>query len=172
MFSARDHCLHTNAKRKRGRALVRCRSRQGALARAHASGWYGRGTAALEFVIVLPVLMVIVVGAADLSRMLHYKNVLTNAARTGAAYGATHAVSDYTYDEWVERVQSRALEEAANLPYCNSSLIELTVTTFDDADGSRRVQVEVTYPFELLIHWPGWPKRLTLHHSVCMRRYR
>ena len=131
-----------------------------------------RGTAALEFVIVLPVLMVIVVGAADLSRMLHYKNVLTNAARTGAAYGATHAVSDYTYDEWVDRVEARALEEAVNLPDYNSRLIDVAVTTFDDADGSQRVQVETAYPFELLIHWPGWPKQLTLRHSVCMRRYR
>jgi Flp pilus assembly protein TadG len=131
-----------------------------------------RGTAALEFVIVLPVLMVIVIGAADLSRMLHYKNVLTNAARTGAAYGATHAVSDYTYDEWVDRVQAHALEEAANLPDYKSSLIDLTVTTFDEADGSQRVQVEATYPFEMLIHWPGWPKQLTLQHSVSMRRYR
>ena len=131
-----------------------------------------RGTAALEFVIVLPVLMVIFIGAADLSRMLHYKNVLTNASRTGAAYGATHAVSDYTYDEWVARVEARTLEEAVNLPGYDSRLIDITVTTFDDADGSQRVQVETTYPFEMLIDWPGWPKKLNLHHSVCMRMYR
>jgi Flp pilus assembly protein TadG len=131
-----------------------------------------RGTAALEFVIVLPVLMVIVIGAADLSRMLHYKNVLTNASRTGAAYGATHAVSDYTYDDWVARVEARTLEEAVNLPGYDSRQVDITVTKFDDADGSQRVQVETTYPFEMLIDWPGWPKKLTLHHSVCMRRYR
>ncbi|HUQ68631.1 MAG TPA: TadE family protein [Planctomycetaceae bacterium] len=131
-----------------------------------------RGTAALEFVIVLPVLMVIVIGAIDLSRMLHYKNVLTNASRTGAAYGATHAASDYAYDEWVARVEARSLEEAVNLPGYDGRLVDVIVTMFDDPGGAQRVQVETAYPFEMIIDWPGWPKTLTLRHSVCMRRYR
>jgi Flp pilus assembly protein TadG len=130
------------------------------------------GTAALEFVCVLPALIVIVLGAADLSRIRYHENVLTNAARTGAAYGATHRATDYNYDEWEAAVVARAREEATNLPDFNAGRFEVDVTMILDADGSQRVHVETSYPFAMLIDWPGWPRQWTLRQSVSMRRYR
>lgn len=130
------------------------------------------GAAALEFVLVLPVVMVIVVGATDLSRGLYCENVLANAARTGAAYGATHRVTDYIYDDWERRVIEKASEEAANLPDYDASELNVSVTVTTEPDGSQRVTVEATYPFELLFHWPGWPSPVTLREQVSMRGYR
>lgn len=131
-----------------------------------------RGTAALEFVIVLPVLILIVVAATDLSRALYYENVLTNAARTGAAWGATHQATDYIRGDWESNVEARTLEEAAHLPEFDRDRLAVSVTETTELDGSKRVHVEAAYPFEMLIDWPGWPRELALRRSVSMRRYR
>lgn len=130
------------------------------------------GTAALEFVIVLPVLLVVVVGATDLGRVMYFENVLSNAAREGAAYGATHQYTDYTYDNWETRVDARTREEAAHLPAFDDGLLTVDIDAEEDLDGSRRVRVDVVYPFELIIHWPGWPNQITLSRHVTMRAHR
>ncbi|MEL7625504.1 MAG: TadE family protein [Anaerolineaceae bacterium] len=39
-----------------------------------------------EFALVLPILLILVLGAMDLGRLFYYKIVLTNAAREGANY--------------------------------------------------------------------------------------
>jgi Flp pilus assembly protein TadG len=131
-----------------------------------------RGTAALEMVMVLPIILVIVIGAADLGRRLHHDNVLTNAARCGAVYGATHAVSDHTAADWIARVTDAVEQEAQHLPGYSRDRLAVTVDIHDHLDGSRRVEVGVAYPFELVIPWPGWPREITLQHRNSQRRYR
>jgi Flp pilus assembly protein TadG len=131
-----------------------------------------RGTAALEFVLVLPVLVLMLVGATDISRALHVRNVLSNAARCGAMYGATHQVTDYIAADWESCITACAAEEAASLPHFDPDLLQVDVSTFDDPDGSLRVQVSVSYSFELLFDWPGWPAAVLLEHQVSMRSFR
>lgn len=48
-----------------------------------------KGGAAVEFVIVLPLLMVLVFGIADVGISLHNSQVITNASREGARAGIT-----------------------------------------------------------------------------------
>lgn len=131
-----------------------------------------RGAAALEFVIVLPVFMMIVLGAADWGRVIHVDNVLMNAARSGAAYGTTHRVTDYIRSDWESRVVACVAEEAAHLPDFHPDLLNASVATFDEPDGSTRISVNVSYPFEMVIDWPGWPGQITLSRTVSMRGYR
>jgi Flp pilus assembly protein TadG len=131
-----------------------------------------RGTAALEFVMVLPVLMVIVVGAVDFSRIAHLENVLTNAARAGAACGATHGVTDYIRSDWEARIVQQTANEASHITGFDTALLNVDIETIPEADGSLRVQVSVEYPFDMIIHWPGWPDQFVLRRSVSMRRYR
>jgi Flp pilus assembly protein TadG len=47
-----------------------------------------RGAAAVEFALVLPVLLLIIFGIIDFGRMLYTKITLTEAAQTGARAGA------------------------------------------------------------------------------------
>ena len=47
-----------------------------------------RGAAALEFALVLPVLLLIVFGITEFGRAWMTKNIMTQAAREGARYGA------------------------------------------------------------------------------------
>jgi Flp pilus assembly protein TadG len=144
--------------------MTECRSRAGDPRR--------RGTAALEFVIVLPVLFVIVIGATDLSRIMHAENVVSNAARAGAAYGATHQYSDYASADWESRVEEAVRQEAAHVPSYDEDLLDVDVTTETDQLGGRNIRVEVTYPFELVIDWPGWPAQIVLTRQVTMRAHR
>jgi hypothetical protein len=116
--------------------------------------------------------MTIVLGAADWGRILRVENILMNAARSGASYAATHRVTDYIRTDWEDRVIARVADEAAHLPDFDPERLEVTVATFDEPDGSTRISVNVSHPFEMIVDWPGWPKQVTLARTVSMRGYR
>lgn len=50
-----------------------------------------RGSTAVEFALILPILASLVFGAIDFGRMLWFKEVLVNAARVGARQGTLFA---------------------------------------------------------------------------------
>ncbi|MFO1092918.1 MAG: TadE family protein [Planctomycetaceae bacterium] len=130
------------------------------------------GTTAVELVCVLPVLVGLILGAADLGRSANYDNVLSNVARVGAEYGATHRRTRRNADQWEQRLIVAATEEAMHLPHFDASLLTLTVTTTTEADGRLRVQVTAAYPFETVVHWPGFPTDIPLASSVSFVEYR
>jgi Flp pilus assembly protein TadG len=49
-----------------------------------------RGQSLVEFAIILPILLLVILGAMDFARMFTTKIVLTNAAREGASYLSNH----------------------------------------------------------------------------------
>jgi len=53
-----------------------------------------KGQSLLEMVLILPLLLVLIIGAVEFGRLFYTKIVITNAAREGAYYLATHP-SDY-----------------------------------------------------------------------------
>ncbi len=48
-----------------------------------------RAQALVEFALILPLLLVLIIGAMDLGRVFYFKIVLTNAAREGREYPFT-----------------------------------------------------------------------------------
>ena len=48
-----------------------------------------RGSALVELAVTLPLLVLLVVGVADLARVFYVSMALTNAARAGAQYGSS-----------------------------------------------------------------------------------
>ena len=54
-----------------------------------------RAQALVEFALLLPILLVLILGAMDLGRVFYFKIVLTNAAREGANYLSRNP-ADYT----------------------------------------------------------------------------
>ena len=48
------------------------------------------GAAAVEFAIILPVLMLLILGGMDLGHMYYIEHLITNASREGARYGAKY----------------------------------------------------------------------------------
>jgi Flp pilus assembly protein TadG len=55
---------------------------------------YFRGQSLIEMALMIPILLVLVIGAIEFGRLFYSKNVITNAAREGAYYLSTHP-SDY-----------------------------------------------------------------------------
>ncbi len=58
-----------------------------------------KGVAAVEFALILPIMLAIVFGIVEFSLGLYDKSVLTNAVREGARYGIVLRTPKYTTEE-------------------------------------------------------------------------
>ena len=94
-----------------------------------------RGDSLVEFVVVLPVLLLIFFAILDFSRVVYAYSVVANCAREGARTGII------TDD--VNTIKASAENAAVGL---DRSQLQVTVT---NPDGDT-VQVETTYNFQLL----------------------
>ena len=92
-----------------------------------------RGAAAVEFALVLPVLLILIFGIIDFGRMLNAKITLTEAAREGARAAAVGS-----------RAEGVTWTKSAGI-----SLGDLSPTVVSCADGSgiTAASVTVTYTF-------------------------
>jgi Flp pilus assembly protein TadG len=127
-----------------------------------------RGVAAVELGLILPVLMLIVLGAIDFGRFAYSYIAVTNAARAGAGFGIMHPYTTATESAWQADVRQAVLDELATVVDPN----DVTVTTpprVVEKDGLQRITVTVSFPFQTLIAWPGIPNQLTLTRSIVMR---
>ncbi len=129
------------------------------------------GAAAAEAALVLPVLGLIALGCADLGRVIHVQIGITNAARVGAEFGATHRFTPDGRAAWETRVRDAATEEAVNLDGLAADGLMIDVETEDEGDGDLRVRVSATASLNLVVPWPGLPESLVLRHTVAMRQY-
>jgi|SRR5579872_5830370 len=130
-----------------------------------------RGAAAVEFAIVLPVLLVLVLGCVDLGRVLSVSIAVSNAARVGAEYGATHRFTSYTQSSWETQLRQQSTVELQDVQGFDSSQMSLTLTTANQADGTIQVTVVVVYPFRMVSNWPGLPTTFNVQRSVTYRQF-
>jgi len=129
------------------------------------------GATAVEAAIVLPVITILLLMCADLGRVIHAQIVVTNAVRTGAEYGARHRFTTATRDTWEDRIVSAIEEEIASIQHSTPGQVVAEIETTQVGTDDLRVQVSATYPFQLIVAWPGFPPSLDLAHSVTMRQY-
>lgn len=98
-----------------------------------------KGQAVVEFAVVLPVLLLILMGILDFGRLFYSVLTVRSAAREGARYGAVHATDD-------AGIRQRVRDAAVGL---EQDRLTITITP---ATSQRRVgeplTVDVTYPFE------------------------
>jgi Flp pilus assembly protein TadG len=131
------------------------------------------GAAAVEFAIVLPLLVLLVFGCVDLGRSIGAYVIVSNAARVGAEYGATHGYSALTYPLWQGQVIAAATQEMQGTGSSfNSNQLNVTVTATPTTGNYYRTTVQASYSFELLTSMPGFPQQFSISHSVTMDRYR
>ena len=140
--------------------------------RSHAARSIHRGAAAVEFALALPILMLLAVGSIDFGRVPYFHQVVANAARTGAETGATHQFTSFTRSTWEAEIEDAVETEMQNIPNFDSSKLTYELTTTTNADGLARIVVEVSYPFETLIDWPGMPHEVQLHKRVEVLQFR
>lgn len=130
------------------------------------------GTTALELAIVLPVLITLILGAADLGRFAHYDNVVSNAARLGAEYGATHRRTARSADAWEQQIIAAVQEELTHLPGYDAARATLNVQATTRTPEPLLIEVEVVYPFEMIVDWPGLPAGYEVRALVTYEEYR
>jgi Flp pilus assembly protein TadG len=100
------------------------------------NGARDRGAAAVEFALVLPVLLLVMFGLIDLGRALNAQITLTQAARIGARMAALGEAN----------VASQTQAAATGL-----SGVTVTVTACpSDSGPSSDATVEVSYPFTFI----------------------
>ena len=130
------------------------------------------GTAATEFALVGPVILLLVFGVADFGRVTHTSMALSNAVRAGAEYGATHRFTVATEDAWLAAITTRVREELAADPDFVPDDFDVTIDTEDGPTGELRITVEATYRFRTVVTWPGLPHDILLREVVVAGQYR
>jgi len=131
------------------------------------------GTAATEFAIVLPLLILLVFGCVDMGRSIGAYIIVSNAARVGAEYGATHGYSALTYASWQNQIIAAATQEMQGTGTSfNPNQLTVTVTATPTTGNLYRTTVTATYAFAMFTSVPGLSNQFTITHSVTMDRFR
>jgi Flp pilus assembly protein TadG len=131
-----------------------------------------RAVAAVEFAIAVPLLLLLALGCADLGRAFATYMIVSNAARVGAEYGATHGYTTYTYAPWQSQVIQQATNEMQGSFAFNSANLTAVVSTTPVTTNLYEVTVTTSYPFNMITAWPGLPQQFNVTHSVTMQRFR
>lgn len=74
-----------------------------------------RGSALVELALVLPLLCLVLIGAAELGRMFYYAIEVSDAARAGVAYGSQGLIFANAAD--IETAATAAAPDIANLTF-------------------------------------------------------
>jgi|HubBroStandDraft_6_1064221.scaffolds.fasta_scaffold1579800_1 Flp pilus assembly protein TadG len=147
----------------------------GATLRNRARRYFSRGQSAVELALVVPALVLVLVIAADFSRVFYMSIEAANAARAGVQYGAqsTTKASD------TAGMQQAALNDAPNLGAltatasnfceCPPSTSHVTCSSTTCSGMEMYVQVNTSAQFQTLVHYPGVPSTVTLNESALMR---
>lgn len=97
-----------------------------------------RGAVAVEFGLLLPLLMLIVLGIIDFGRMLNAQETLTQAAREGARLAS--------FGDTSGEITSRTQQAGSSLCPDDGACIQVSPTPCPGDDGT----VSVTYEFSFL----------------------
>ncbi len=125
-----------------------------------------RGQSLVEFGLMLPILVLLVLGAIDFGRVFFAYVSVTNGARNGADYAAFHCSPSCDEDG----IRNAVVADTSDLPNASPTNPAVTVTT----DGwfgpdHRRVDVTVTYTFSTIFSWPGIPDSIDVARTVTAR---
>jgi Flp pilus assembly protein TadG len=131
------------------------------------------GAAAVEFAIVLPLLVLLVFGCVDLGRSVGAYIIVSNAARVGAEYGATHGYTPFSAASWQSQIIANVTQEMQGTGASfDPNRLTITVTATPTTGNLYRTTVLASYRFDMLTSVPGLPQEFSLSHSVTMDRYR
>lgn len=77
------------------------------------TGRGSRGAALIEFALILPLLLMLLVGIVSAGVAYNHQLGLTHAAREAGRYGATLPVTNFgSLNQWLDEVAARAVDEA------------------------------------------------------------
>lgn len=123
-----------------------------------------RGSAMIEFALILPVMMVLVAGLVELGDALNAYISVVGASRDAARIGSKGSASDTDLKNLVLTDVNR-LRDA-------TSLSDITITR-PTVDGNTAVKVKVCNKHKLIMNYPllPLPNPMTICATTTMRQY-
>lgn len=107
------------------------------------------GAAAIEFALVLPVLVLILFGIIEFSIMLYDKAMITNASREGARAGIVYAYPDRVSETEIIAVVNQYCQDHL-ISFDEASTVSTNVTPGTGAGDPLTVNVTYEYGFLVL----------------------
>ncbi|MBI4788575.1 MAG: pilus assembly protein [Chloroflexi bacterium] len=104
-----------------------------------------KGQSVVELALLLPVLLLILLGALDLGRAFATYVAITNGSREGARYGASNPTDTTGIGNYVAQEISGATASIACYKFGDNSPVACASVSTGD-----RIQVTVTMPFNFL----------------------
>jgi Flp pilus assembly protein TadG len=135
-----------------------------------------KGTSAVEFALLAPVMIFLVVGMIDIGRYAYYAVLASNAARAGAQYGA----QDLAHVGQTTGIQSAASADGAPSTFSTTATCKVSVNNgamaacpsggTTPASGTvYYIQVTTTNSFNTLVPYPGISNPVSVTGSSTMR---
>ncbi|HEX7119425.1 MAG TPA: TadE/TadG family type IV pilus assembly protein [Longimicrobiales bacterium] len=126
-----------------------------------------RGQALVEFALILPLLLLLVIGLVEFGRAWNAFQVITDAAREGART-AVVADASITEDSVYSVIRSALARAALDADSATIALVGV------DAPTGQPARVEIQYPYRFtflspLMSWIGDRETITLHTVSVMR---
>lgn len=120
----------------------------------------------MEFALVVPLLLMLLIGIAEFGRAWMAKNIMTGAAREAVRIAAVKAGSGFSDNTWQDRAND----------ILSSAALTGAVAKLDPGDGSSFGTIKVTVIYNLpmfipgLIGWAGVDGTIALQSSTTMRK--
>lgn len=131
-----------------------------------------RGTSAVEFAVILPTLVLIVLATIDLSRMAHASYVVSNALRAGADHAATRNVTPYTRTEWETGIRAAVQDHLQRSLGPPAASVVVDITTASVGDDVTETTLEATLPLDATADWPVFGGTYVVVERLQFRQFR
>jgi Flp pilus assembly protein TadG len=139
----------------------------------------GIGQAFVELALVLPIFILLLVGAAEVGRLAYASIEVSNAARAGVAYGS----QNHTTASDTANIQLAAAKDAPNITTLTAIATQVCscsngtsitcanagTTCVGPAHIIEYVQVTTSAPVNTLFHFPGIASTVTFRGYAIMR---
>jgi Flp pilus assembly protein TadG len=138
---------------------------------------WSRGQSAVELAFALPVLALMLLGAADFARVFFFGIAVNNAARAGAQYGSQTVITAAD----ITGMQAAATTDGSNVPSLSATASLCTCQSprgsvaacpdsyCDPNSNATFVEVDTAAPFSTLVNYPGIPHLMTLTGKAVMQ---
>ena len=100
-----------------------------------------KGTATAELAVCLPVLVLLIVGINEICSALYLKEQVTIAAYEGSRIGIQRGSTDEMVEDYI-----LAFLDERGITYDASSVVSISVPSFDTAPAMQHVTVTVSVP--------------------------
>ncbi len=124
-----------------------------------------RGQSLVEFAIIAPVLLILILGAIDYGRVYFAYVSVTNGARNGAHFASDGP--DNAAD--LDGIRTSVIGDTSELLDISPTNPAVAVGTGTDSQGRLYADVTVDYTFSTIFPWPGLPSSFDVQRTVRAR---